>query len=158
MRMLKLTTVLGLLAGFAGLASAQEWGDLEGTFLFKGTPPTPAKITPKFLLQQTLLLEYARAHVRALIMQWLSEDGVEPRPAMELDNLEAVKRMVAAGLGASIVPLAAVSAEGAAPGIVWRPLKPALSRQLALVQRRDKPTDTALQHVRSALLSLADQR
>jgi plastocyanin len=35
-----------LLAASAGFASAQEWGDLEGTFIFKGTPPTPAKIAP----------------------------------------------------------------------------------------------------------------
>jgi plastocyanin len=27
-------------------AAAQQWGDLEGTFLFKGTPPTPEKIVP----------------------------------------------------------------------------------------------------------------
>ncbi|HEY2411898.1 MAG TPA: methylamine utilization protein [Pirellulaceae bacterium] len=35
-----------ILAATAGFASAQEWGDLEGTFIFKGTPPTPAKIAP----------------------------------------------------------------------------------------------------------------
>ena len=57
----------------------------------------PTRVTPQFLLQQPLLLEFARAHVRALIMDWLSIDGVEARPAMELDNLEAVKRMVASG-------------------------------------------------------------
>jgi plastocyanin len=32
------------LAAIASVAPAQEWGDLEGTFVFKGTPPTPAKI------------------------------------------------------------------------------------------------------------------
>jgi plastocyanin len=32
--------------GLASVAQAQQWGDLEGTFLFKGTPPTPAKINP----------------------------------------------------------------------------------------------------------------
>jgi plastocyanin len=32
------------LAAIAGAGFAQEWGDLEGTFVFKGTPPTPAKI------------------------------------------------------------------------------------------------------------------
>jgi len=31
----------------ANLAVAQEWGDLEGTFLYKGMPPTPKKITPE---------------------------------------------------------------------------------------------------------------
>src|SRR4029077_490985 len=30
--------------GLACMATAQEWGDLEGTFLFKGTAPTPDKI------------------------------------------------------------------------------------------------------------------
>jgi DNA-binding transcriptional LysR family regulator len=116
----------------------------------------PARVTPQFLLQQPLLLEFARAQVRALIIDWLSEGSPNPRPAMELDNIEAVKRMVASGLGASIVPEAAVSEADVRAGIVTRPLKPALSRTLALVQRRDKPADTAMQHVREALLTLAD--
>jgi len=116
----------------------------------------PARVTPQFLLQHPLLLEFARAHVRALIVDWLSADGVEPRPAMELDNLEAVKRMVASGLGASIVPAAAISKEDLAAGLVVRPLEPPLTRTLALVQRRDKPSDPALQHVRGALMSLAE--
>jgi DNA-binding transcriptional LysR family regulator len=114
----------------------------------------PARVTPQLLLEHPLILEFARAHVRAMIVEWLSVGGVEPRPAMELDNLEAVKRMVAAGLGASIVPAAAVSRAELDRGLVARPLKPALTRTLALVQRRDKPGDGALQAVRAALLSL----
>ncbi len=116
----------------------------------------PAHVTPQYLLQQPLLLEFARAHVRTLIIDWLSVGGVEARPAMELDNLEAVKRMVASGLGASIVPAAAVTEQEANGGLVARPLKPTLSRTLALAQRRDKPPDAAHQHVRAALLTLAD--
>jgi DNA-binding transcriptional LysR family regulator len=116
----------------------------------------PAKVTPEYLLQHPLLLEFARAHVRALIIDWFAGgNGVEPRPAMELDNLEAVKRMVASGLGASIVPEAAVSDADARTDLVTRPLEPALSRTLALVQRRDKPRDPALDRVREALLTLA---
>ena len=116
----------------------------------------PAKVTPQYLLQHTLILEYTRAHVRALIMGWLAGDGAEVRPAMELDNLEAVRRMVAAGLGASIVPAAVISEPHAGADIVSRPLEPALNRTLALAQRRDKPGDAALQHVREALLRLAE--
>jgi DNA-binding transcriptional LysR family regulator len=116
----------------------------------------PEKITPQYLLQHTLILEYTRAHVRALIMGWLAGDGAEVRPAMELDNLEAVRRMVAAGLGASIVPAAVVSEPHAGADIVSRPLEPPLTRTLALVQRRDKPSDPVLAHVREALLSLAE--
>lgn len=114
----------------------------------------PARVTPQFLLQQPLLLEFARAQVRALIIEWLSAGGAEPRPAMELDNLEAVKRMVASGLGASIVPAAAVFRAEQDGGLTVRPLKPALTRTLALVQRRDKPGDAALDRVRAALMSL----
>ncbi|HJZ33116.1 MAG TPA: LysR family transcriptional regulator [Hyphomicrobiaceae bacterium] len=119
-----------------------------------GVRGLPARITPPYLLGHPLLLEFARAHVRALIVDWLSSAGVEARPAMELDNLEAVKRMVAAGLGASIVPLAAVSKENARHDLVARPLRPALQRTLALIQRRDKIDDTALKRVREALLAL----
>ena len=114
----------------------------------------PARITPQYLHKQPLLLEFARAHVRAMIIEWLSLASIEVRPAMELDNLEAVKRMVAAGLGTSIVPIAAVSKENARHDLVARPLRPALARTLALVQRRDKGDDAALEHVRTALLAL----
>ena len=120
------------------------------------TEDLPSRVTPQYLLQHTLILEYARAHVRALIMGWLAGDGAEVRPAMELDNLEAVRRMVAAGLGASIVPAAVVSEPHAGADIVARPLEPALTRTLVLAQRRDKPSDPALAHVREALLSLAE--
>src|SRR5262245_26320894 len=33
-----------VMTALTGVAGAQEWGDLEGTFLYKGTPPTPAKL------------------------------------------------------------------------------------------------------------------
>src|SRR5262245_4039280 len=42
--MFKQIYVVAALVILAGAARAQDWGDLEGTFLFKGTPPTPAKI------------------------------------------------------------------------------------------------------------------
>lgn len=45
--MLKRVFLTMVLIGWAGVAAAQEWGDLDGTFLFKGTPPTPAKIRPE---------------------------------------------------------------------------------------------------------------
>jgi DNA-binding transcriptional LysR family regulator len=117
----------------------------------------PAHITPGYLLKHPLLLEFARAHVRAMIIDWLSVAGVEARPAMELDNLEAVKRMVAAGLGASIVPLAAVSRENARHDLVARPLRPGLTRTLALIQRRDRADDAALREVRTALRGLKSE-
>jgi DNA-binding transcriptional LysR family regulator len=121
-----------------------------------GVRGLPAQISPQYLRQHPLLLEFARAHVRTMIVDWLSQAGFEARPAMELDNLEAIKRMVAAGLGTSIVPSAAVLRENARQDLVARPLRPALTRTLALVQRRDRGADPALDKVRAALLRLSE--
>jgi DNA-binding transcriptional LysR family regulator len=117
-----------------------------------GASDIPAKATPQTLARHTLLLEYARANVRRLIMAWLSIDGTPPRPAMELDNLEAVKRMVAAGLGASVVPEAAVCGREARPDIAVRPLAPRLTRTLGYMQRRGKKAEPALKIVREAII------
>jgi hypothetical protein len=53
------------------------------------------------------------------------------------------------------VPEAAVADTREQSALAIRPLKPSLSRTLALVQRRDKPSDPALQHVRNALITMA---
>jgi hypothetical protein len=45
--MLKHFSLAIVMAGLSGVAAAQEWGNLEGTFLYKGTPPTPKKIRPE---------------------------------------------------------------------------------------------------------------
>jgi hypothetical protein len=44
--MLKQVLCVAVLAILASTASAQQWGNLSGTFLFKGTPSAPKKITP----------------------------------------------------------------------------------------------------------------
>jgi plastocyanin len=44
--MISRVSIALFVAALASPAFAQEWGDLEGTFLFKGTPPTPEKIVP----------------------------------------------------------------------------------------------------------------
>ncbi len=121
-----------------------------------GMPDIPDEITPADFAQLTLILEHARAHVKMLIIDWLSRSGFEPRPAMELDNMEAVKRMVAAGLGASIIPAGAIGDVARDADIAVRELCPPLSRTLALVRRRNKPEDTALRRVREAILKLRD--
>ncbi len=42
--MQKQALFVAIIAAWAGVASAQEWGDLTGTFVFKGAAPTAAKI------------------------------------------------------------------------------------------------------------------
>ena len=73
---------------------------------------------------------------------------------MELDNTEAIKCVVALGLGVAIVPSSAISASDTP--IAVRPLKPALIRTLGLIHRRDKPGNPAFDIVRRALATLAE--
>src|SRR5262245_7621187 len=54
--MLKRFSFALLFAVVGGSASAQEWGDLDGTFVLKGAPPTPAK------LQITKDIEFCGKH------------------------------------------------------------------------------------------------
>ncbi len=56
------------------------------------------------------------------------------RPGMELGNIEAIKKMVGAGLGSSIIPKMAVS-EGD-EGLAVRGLSPRLYRRIGLVPRQ----------------------
>jgi DNA-binding transcriptional LysR family regulator len=57
---------------------------------------------------------------------------------MQLGSIEAIKRMVRAGLGYSIVPRMAVENSADREGLSVHSLTPVLQRQLAVVMRQDK--------------------
>jgi len=56
--------------------------------------------------------------------------------------VEAIKLLAESGLGATILPQSAVASP--APGMTLRSLRPALTRSLAVVMRRDKLLDRGL--------------
>jgi DNA-binding transcriptional LysR family regulator len=114
----------------------------------------PAAITASELAKRPLILESVRANHPRLTQNWMRAAGLEARPVMEIDNIEAIKSMVAAGLGASVIPGTAIRRRREPRGIAVRPLKPPLVRTLALIQRRDKPNDPAIRIVREMLMTL----
>jgi len=71
---------------------------------------------------------------------------------MHVGIIEAAKQAVASGLGMSIVPDVAVAEP--IPDIIVRPLKPVIPCTLGLAERRNKPSEPALDIVRTALLGL----
>jgi DNA-binding transcriptional LysR family regulator len=86
-------------------------------------------------------------NLRAYADGLLSAAGVTNAPvAMELDNVEAIKRMIEAGLGVSLLPEVSVRDEAASGRLVALPLAdvPRASRRIALVHRRDKYLPAAL--------------
>ncbi len=112
----------------------------------------PDVVTPAFFRNRPLVLDYRAAVLRRMIVDWLDDPLDIEEDAIHLSHLEAIKGAVSAGLGASIVP--AVIVHGAKPpdGLIVRPLKPRISRKLAVVQRRDKAMTDSMRVASKALL------
>ena len=77
---------------------------------------------------------------------------------MELGNSEAIKPLVAAGVGVGILPLERKQGMLVYGRTQVRPLKPLLVRRLAIVTRRDKRIEAALKVVREVLLTLSKRQ
>src|SRR5262245_38506865 len=112
----------------------------------------PRKITPEYMAPQFLVLEFGAVSV--LINDWLAARKLAPQSSMLVSAIEAVKIVVSAGMGVSIVPAMSVARPG--DDIVVRPLDPPLTRTLALIHHRNKPDDLAFRIVRDALMELAN--
>jgi LysR family transcriptional activator of glutamate synthase operon len=66
-------------------------------------------LDPIDLLALPLILFENHTAMQNVIDSYLNEMGIEPKISMELENIEAIKSLVAAGLGASIVPVCTVN-------------------------------------------------
>jgi len=119
----------------------------------------PTRVSPAFLSQRPLILGGENSALRRTIMDWLALAGPPPKPLMEFDNVEAMKSVVAVGLGASIVPSLSLGA-GHIPvaNMLVRPLTPRASRRVGLVRLRGKRRADGMELVSAALLSLRLQR
>lgn len=133
---------------------------LEDDFVAVGSAAAalPAAMTPALLAERPVVLYEPGAHTRTIIDAWFARAGIALKPAMELGSVEATKQLVAAGLGCSILPAMALTAENRKSKLVVRPLKPRLSRKLGLVMRRDKPLNRALRETVARLRLLAQDR
>jgi DNA-binding transcriptional LysR family regulator len=114
-----------------------------------GTRNLPDAITPGDVAKHHLLVEQQTSAAYALVLGWLAGKGPQPMP---LGTVEALKSAVASNLGMAIVPEVAIAAHGS--DFVVRPLRPVLSRTLALIEHRNKPNEPALELVRNALLGM----
>jgi molybdate transport repressor ModE-like protein len=112
------------------------------------------KLDPAYFARQPVILLYEPAgNSRRVIDHWFRQGGELARPGMELGNIEAIKKMVGAGLGVSIIPSMAMG-EGDM-GLAVRSLSPRLYRRIGMVLRRDKVPDGALRAVIKALNGIA---
>jgi DNA-binding transcriptional LysR family regulator len=108
-------------------------------------------VTAAELAQHPLMLYETGGTIRRVIDEWFRRAGVLPHVAMELGNEEAIKKLVGAGLGLSIIPAIATRGEARMGTIVALRLDPPLARRLGVVRRRDKPLSPALEVFLAAL-------
>src|SRR3954447_1345209 len=116
-----------------------------------GTRNIPDVITPFDVARHNLLVEQQSSAAYAQVMGWLGR-APRTREPMPLGTVEALKSAVASNLGMAIVPDVAVATHMS--DFIVRPLRPALSRTLALIEHRNKPNEPALEIVRNALFGL----
>lgn len=95
-------------------------------------------LTPEVLQMLPFIAFESGSGTRDLIDSWFLADGRRIAPVMQLGSIEAIKRMVCAGLGYSIVPRTAVEHEQDRIGLNVQSLTPLLYRQLGIVMRQDK--------------------
>ena len=123
------------------------------------TVHAPKAATPAFLAQGPLILINPNSALRRTTDAWLSRAGPPPKPVMEFDNVEAIKSVVAVGLGASIVPSLCLGAGHIpAANMIVRPLNPRAARPVGLVKLRGKHDTQAMKLVTKAILTLRESR
>lgn len=115
----------------------------------KGSPTPKDGAEPTFFSDKTLML-YEGGNTRRAIDEWFASAGIRLKPAMEFGSVEAVKELVAAGLGWSLLPELALQRDRT-DYLTTSPLKPRLARQLGMVMRRDKHLTKGLREVVNCL-------
>lgn len=119
----------------------------------RGPAGWPARLDASSFSTMPLVMFSPGTSTRGLIDTWLSTAGRTPSAAMELDSVEAIKAVVAAGLGSSFLPSLALTGHGHHPDLEFKSLKPRLYRSQALVMRQDKTRTAAFRATVDGILA-----
>lgn len=108
-------------------------------------PLRRASVSAAELAQRPLILYEGGGSTRAIIDAWFRRGGQVVQATMELGSVEAIKVLVASGRGCSVLPALALGERvGNVGDAVVLPLRPTLSRRLAMVLRREKVLDRTM--------------
>ncbi|MGN7740338.1 LysR family transcriptional regulator [Pseudomonas sp. 22526] len=113
----------------------------------------PDPVTPQWLATQPLILNDHSTRLSRLTSEWFALGGQQPTARIQLNYNDAIKSLVAAGYGATLLPH-----EAATPlpdtRIAMRPLQPPLWRQLGIAHRAGD-VERSTQHVLEVLWGLS---
>ena len=103
-------------------------------------------VRPDDLAGASLILMEPGTSLRAHVDKIFSESGVVKKLAMELDNVEAIKKMIVFRMGISLLPLIAVQEETRRGELIAMPLEgiPSSERKIIAIYHKDKYLSKAL--------------
>lgn len=132
---------------------------LEEEFVAIAPPGTdlPETVDRETMIGLPLILFEPGGSTRRIADEWLSRRPGAPEPLMSLGSVEAIKELVSAGLGCSILPATAVRTSRPGPPLIVRSLQPRLHRTLAVIIRKDKKLYRGLRETLRALKALLVQ-
>ncbi len=110
----------------------------------------PRRVTPQWLAGQPLILNDDGTSLSRLTSEWLALAGEQPKARIQLNYNDAIKSLVAAGYGATLLPHEASTATPLDPRIRMLPVQPRLWRPLGIAHRAG-PVERATQHVLDVL-------
>ncbi|MFS2160366.1 LysR family transcriptional regulator [Pseudomonas sp. Pseusp122] len=114
---------------------------------------SPDLISPAWLAMQPLILNDNSTRLSRLTAEWFANNGPQPVARIQLNYNDAIKSLVAAGYGATLLPH-----ETSTPlpdnRIVMRPLSPPLWRELGVAHRSGEIERTT-RHVLEVLWGLS---
>lgn len=112
----------------------------------------PEVITPSWLAGQALILNDSTTRLSRQVGEWFASEGPQPTPRIQLNYNDAIKSLVAAGYGATLLPHEA-STPLPENRIVMRPLQPPLWRELGIAHRAGE-VERSTRHVLDVLWGL----
>lgn len=112
----------------------------------------PSRATPAWLAARPLILNNSRTRLSRITAEWFAAAGHQPRARIELNYNEAIKSLVAAGYGATLLSYETLHTL-VDERIAMLPLRPALWRPLGVAHRGGQ-VEPAVQHVLDALRAL----
>jgi len=128
----------------------------ELVIVLNGKHPLARRRTlePADLASLRFILYEKKTAMQTLIERYFDSLGVSPRITMEVENNEAIKSLVRAGLGASILPLCAVAQRSSSAQLrVLRVHGMPLVRNLQLVSVDAEILPNAIRELASALVA-----